>query len=111
VVVIDVSGPHTVVLRPSMVWALAQQREWVPAHEDPHVAQAVAAAVRPEEAVLGHAVGPGRPSGQGVLGIELRLAPGLDAAEVEAVATRIGERLATDGELRARIDGLSFSIR
>jgi len=45
-----------------------------------------------------------------VLRVTLRLAPGLDEATVQAVATAVGERLATDGEIRARIDGLAFSI-
>ncbi|HET6692978.1 MAG TPA: SseB family protein [Pedococcus sp.] len=111
VVVVDVAGPRTAVLRPSMVWALAQQRAWLPAHEDPSVARAVEVAVAPEAAVRGHALAAGRPSGQGILGIVLELAPGLSSEEVEAIATRVGERLATDGELRARVDGLSFSIR
>jgi hypothetical protein len=111
VMVVDVAGPRTSVLRPSMVWALAQQRPWLPAHEDPAVARAVAAAVAPEAAVRGHAVGPGRPAGQGILAIVLELEPGLASEDVEAIATRVGERLATDGELRARVDGLSFSIR
>ena len=44
-----------------------------------------------------------------------RLAPGqvlppLLLDDEEAVATAVGERLATDGEIRARIDGLSFGI-
>jgi len=30
---------------------------------------------------------------------------------VQQVARLVGERLATDGEIRARIDGLSFAIR
>lgn len=111
VMAVDVAGPRTVVLRPSMVWALAQQRDWLPAHEDPAVERAVAAAVRPEASVRGHAVGPGKPEGQGILAVELELEPGLSAEEVQAVATRVGERLATDGELRARVDGLAFSIR
>lgn len=111
VMVVDVAGPVTVVLRPSMVWALAQQRAWLPAHADPVVARAVAAAVRPEELVRSHAVGPGHPEGRGILAITLELAPGLPAEQVEAVATRVGERLATDGELRARVDGIAFSIR
>jgi hypothetical protein len=111
VMVVDVAGPRTVVLRPSMVWALAQQRDWVPAHEDPVVERAVAAAVRPEDAVRGHAVGAGQPPGQGVLAVTLELEPGLTAEQVQAIATRVGERLANDGELRARVDGLAFSIR
>jgi hypothetical protein len=40
----------------------------------------------------------------------LTLEPGLDAALVQAVATRIGERIATDGETRARIDALTFAL-
>jgi hypothetical protein len=109
VMVVDLSGPLTVALRPSMVWALAQQRDWLPAHDDETVRRAVAAAVREQEAVLAHEIGPGAP-GEGVLRVTLRLTPGLDSATVQAVATAVGERLATDGEIRARIDGLAFSI-
>lgn len=109
VIVVDVAGPATVALRPSMVWALAQQRPWLPAHEDESVRRAVATAVRDQAAVVSHEVGPGEP-GQGVLRIALTLHPGLDAATVQAVATAVGEQLATDGEVRARIDGLAFAI-
>jgi hypothetical protein len=109
VMVVDLAGPRTVALRPSMVWALAQQRDWLPAHDDETVRRAVAAAVREQEAVLAHEIGPGAP-GEGVLRVTLRLVPGLDTATVQAVATAVGERLATDGEIRARIDGLAFSI-
>jgi hypothetical protein len=109
VMVVDLAGPRTVALRPSMVWALAQQRDWLPAHDDETVRRAVAAAVREQEAVLAHEIGPGAP-GEGVLRVTLRLGPGLDTATVQAVATAVGERLATDGEIRARIDGLAFSI-
>lgn len=109
VMVIDVAGPRTVALRPSMVWALAQQREWVPAHEDETVRRALELAVQGQDGVRAHAVGPG-PAGEGVLQVSLTLAPGLDQATVQRIATTIGERLATDGEIRARIDGLAFSI-
>ncbi|TPG19675.1 SseB family protein [Pedococcus bigeumensis] len=109
VMVLDLAGPLTVALRPSMVWALAQQRDWLPAHDDETVRRAVATAVREQEAVLSHEIGPGA-AGEGVLRVTLRLVPGLDTATVQAVATAVGERLATDGEIRARIDGLAFSI-
>lgn len=110
VVVLDVAGPRTRVLRPSMVWALAQAREWLAAHLDPFVAAGVARAVADEEHVRSHGLEDAAPVGQGVLGVWLELTTGLDAAEVQAVATRVGERLAADGELRARIDGLAFRI-
>jgi hypothetical protein len=111
VMVVDLAGPRTVVLRPSMLWALAQQRDWVPAHEDLVVQRGVAAAVREEPSVRSHGLGAGMPAGQGVLAVTLELEQGLTAEEVQAIATRVGERLATDGELRARFDGLAFSIR
>jgi hypothetical protein len=109
-IVVDVAGPSARVLRPSMVWALAQQRAWVAPHVDPFVADAVASAVAGETDVVSHVVEEGRPVGEGVLGIVLELRPGLAADEVREIATRVGERLATDGELRARVDGLSFRI-
>jgi hypothetical protein len=109
IIVVDVAGPATVALRPSMVWALAQQRVWLPAHEDEVVRRSVAAAVREQEDVTAQEFAPGAP-GEGVLRISLTLRPGLDAAAVQAVATEVGERLATDGEIRARIDGLAFAI-
>lgn len=111
VVVVDVAGPVTRVLRPSMVWALAQERAWTPPHLDEFVAAGVARAVADEPSVVSHSVEEGAPAGQGILGVVLELREGLDAATVQQVATRVGERLATDGELRARIDGLAFRIR
>lgn len=111
VVVVDVAGPHPRVLRPTMVWALAQERDWLAPHDDPFVAGSVARAVAEEAAVTGHELAEGQPSGAGVLAVVMDLVPGLDPQEVHGLATRVGERLATDGELRARIDGLTFRIR
>jgi len=111
VMVVDVAGPATRVLRPSMVWALAQQRPWVLPHTDAFVDRSVAAAVRDEGDVTAYELEEGNPRGEGVLGVVLDLRPGLTAEQVRAVATRVGERLATDGELRARIDGLAFRLR
>ena len=53
----------------------------------------------------------GQPAGAGVLRVVLTLRAGLAAEEVQALATRVGERIATDGESRARIDALAFAIR
>jgi hypothetical protein len=110
VIVVDVAGPVTRVLRPSMVWALAQQRPWEPPHTDPFVTRGVEAAVEGEHDVVAAAVEEGQPLGEGVLGVVLHLRPGLAPEQVRTVATRVGERLAADGELRARIDGLAFRI-
>ncbi len=108
---LDLGSPHAVALRPSMVWALAMAREWVPAHEDPTVLDGVAQAAALEPAVVSVDISDGTPAASGVLRIALTLPAGLSAAEVSALATRIGERIASDGELRARIDGVAFSVR
>lgn len=110
VMLLDCGSGHERLLRPSMVWALAQQRGWLPAHADPFVAQALLLATADEEDVVTCSA-EGDPAGAGILSVVLSLRAGLDAAQVQSLATRIGERLATDGEARARIDGLSFTIR
>ncbi len=109
--ILDLGSAHGLALRPSMVWALAMAREWLPAHADPVVARGVAAAVAEESDVVGHLVEEGEPAASGILRVVLVLRPGLDADGVAALATRVGERIATDGELRARIDGIAFSVR
>lgn len=99
-------GPAAYTLTGSMVWALAMARDWVPAHQDQHVARAVSDAVRVEGAVRGHRLG-----GQGgELVVELALASGLTRVQVQEIVTAIGERLAVDAETRARIDAVSFRL-
>ncbi len=110
VLLVDVGSEGPTELRPSMVWALAQRASWLPASTDPFVAKAVAVAVASEPAVVTTRLEDGSPPGQGVLRVVLALRPGLDGPSVEALATRVGERLATDGELRARVDGLAFAL-
>jgi hypothetical protein len=110
VLVVDVASAHATVLRPSMLWALAQERGWLPSHADPHVAAAVERAVATEPDVASHRLEAGEPAGAGVLRVVLALRAGLDADAVGALATRIGERIATDGETRARIDALTFAL-
>lgn len=100
-------GPAAYTLRPSMVWALAMGRHWVPAHRDPAVAAAVAGAVADEPAVLGHELGPGT---GGQLQVRLRLTPGLTQTQVQTLVTGIGERLADDQDTRTRIDALAFRL-
>ena len=107
VMVLDLGG-STRVLRPSMVWALAQQRPWLPAADDPFVRRSVARAAADETEVARVDCEPGE---HGELRVVLTLAPGLDQQRVSALARRVAERIATDGEARARIDALTFAIR
>lgn len=95
-------------LRPSMVWALAAGRPWMPAHEDPLVAEAVQRGVEPELAVHEHwlAAGPG-----GALQVGLGLRRGLDADALRQLVLRVGNRMASDAEVRSRIDAVTFALR
>lgn len=102
------SGRATVALRPSMVWALAMQQRWLPSHRDPAVLAAVATAVATEPRITGHVCGPGA---DGALQIVLELPPGESAQTVQELITGVAQRLATDGEVRARIDALNFAVR
>lgn len=110
VLLVDVASADAAVLRPSMLWALAQERAWVPAHLDGHVSRAVDAALRQESDVVGHRLEAGEPASAGALRVVLVLRAGLDQGAVTAIATRVGERIASDGETRARIDALTFAL-
>ena len=111
VLLLDLGSAHQRVLRASMVWALAQQRDWLPAHTDPVVAKALSRATADEQDVLDCVGEEGDPAAAGNLRVVLRLRAGLSSAQVQALATRVGEAIATDGEARARIDGLAFAVR
>lgn len=108
--VLDCASEHAFEVRGSMVWALSQQREWIPAEEDPFVADKVARACAAYPGIIEHSLGPGAPDGQGVLQITLTLVEGLSGEQVQQLLTELAEELAADGELRARIDGLSFAV-
>lgn len=99
-------GAAAYLLRPSMVWALATGRDWLPAHQDQQVADAVAAAVGPEGEVVAHRLG----GDDGHLQLELALSPGLPPEQVQALVARVGERIAADTDTRSRIDAVAFRL-
>ena len=109
VVVVDLGGRR----RPSCVRACCGHSRRRPSgtrHTDPFVAQSVSRAVADEGDILRHRLEEGEPPGQGVLRVVLGLPAGMPADSVQALATRVGEQLATDGELRARVDELTFAV-
>jgi len=107
VLVLDVAT-RSLVLRPSMLWALAQRLTWRPPHLDEHVRQAISKAVADEPDVADARCEAGSVAGE--LRVVLAVQPGLTQQELQALAQRVGEQIATDGETRARIDGLAFSV-
>lgn len=107
VIVLDPGLPSMGTLRGSMIWALAMGRDWLPAHQDPQVRAGVEAATVGEPAVGSVRLEGGS---DGELVIRLGLHPGLDAAQVRDLVQRVSEQVATDGEVRARIDAISFAL-
>ncbi|CAN5484909.1 SseB family protein [soil metagenome] len=108
VVVLDIGSPGTVTLRSSMVWALAMDRAWRSAHGDAVVRSAVATACAGEPAIAGWELSPGE---HGELVVTLAVLPGFEAGQVQSAVQALAERIAGDGEARARIDAIRFRIR
>lgn len=122
--VVDPGADITFVVRRPAMWALAQQRDWIPSYADQDVARAVSAAVEVEPAVTGVELvqGPatatrsarGTVIAGGGAGPELRmvlhLAPGLDAQAVQSIAGLLQQRLAADSLFVERVDSLELKI-
>ncbi|MGB3184590.1 MAG: SseB family protein [Ornithinimicrobium sp.] len=107
VIVIDVGSTDPVTLRSSMVWALAMDRAWQPAHIDPQVRAAIDDACSGETSITARELTLG-PAGE--LIVTLAVVPGLDADRVQSAVRALAERIATDGETRSRIDAIRFRI-
>ncbi|UYG15587.1 SseB family protein [Brachybacterium huguangmaarense] len=101
------SRPTPVLLRRSILWALAQGRVWVPPAEDPAVLaelDALAAAL-PEVIALRPAAGAARE-----VDLHVRLVPGLDPEAVRAVVARLGEALGRSVVVAERITSLRLTL-
>lgn len=107
VLLLDMASEHRVVVRSSMLWALAQQQKWLPVHRDLFIHRAVERAAAPHPEVRSVEL---EDAGEGVLGIRLAVEAGQEQHDLERIATSVGESLAADGETRARIEGLAFSF-
>lgn len=122
--VVDPGADVTFVVRRPAMWALAQQRNWIPSYEDADLAGSVAAAAAAEPAVTGVqlSAGPGTATrsargavlaGGGAgpeLRIVLQLAPGLDAQAVQDIVGALQQRLVADPVFVERVDSLELKI-
>lgn len=114
-ILVDLGQDHARVLRASMIYAFAEERAWVPAHEDVVVGESLG---RARDAVRADprwaaALVDLRPAGlapTGDLVVEVLSQPGLDRSDLHAMLAAVGERLAADADLRVRIDGVRFSV-
>lgn len=98
-------GP--ILLTRSVLWALAQGRDWIPPHQDRELAAVlddVAGAVPP---VLGLSAQPGERS---EVDLHLRLRPGLSAEQVQAVVRELSARLGDEQLVAERISSLRLVL-
>ena len=105
VVALDPSGPVSLVVRRPALWALGQGGSWTPAPFDPEVHAAVARAAAGLPDVVEACCAVGRSAETAVV---IGLRPGLDRAGLDAVLRELSERLAADGVVAERVDGLEL---
>lgn len=111
VVLLDLGSPDAAVLRLSQLWALAQRRLWLPAHEDPVVGAALDAAVRGRPEILSAHLEDGSVHAPGVTRLVLGLRAGLTQPQVRDLTEIVGRALATEPEIRLRIDDIAMVLR
>jgi hypothetical protein len=122
--VIDPGSSFTFVVRRPAVWSLAQQVTWVPSYRSERLVRIVSEISGREDSIrevrLG--LGSGVPAlsadgrlalGGGVgpeLRMDLRLIPGLSAAEVDGLVRRFRSALQTDREFVEGVDSLEVKL-
>ncbi|MDQ0617818.1 SseB family protein [Arthrobacter globiformis] len=123
--VVDPGSEVTFVVRRPGVWALAQQRQWVPAYLDPELAAVLRAGTESKPAVRGLEVLPGggvatatasgsRVDGGGAgpeLRVVLYLEDGLDAAAVQALVAGLQSEWSRNVLFGERVDSIEVKLR
>ena len=123
--VLDPGADFTFVLRRPGMWALAQQREWIPSYLNEDLATVVAEQALSEDSLSsihmepGHGVATRTAAGAAVLGggpgpelrLEFTFAPGIEEAEARACVARIHARLSAIEEFVQSVDSLEVALK
>ncbi|WP_114587967.1 SseB family protein [Microbacterium arborescens] len=112
-IVIDPGSETEFVLRRPAVWAIGQGLPWEPASTSPEVFTALQASIGGELAVLDLSVAAGDPDARmrgPELIVRLHLIDGLDAAELDAVLSRLASRWAADDRIAVLVDSLTVKL-
>ncbi|MGR6740429.1 SseB family protein [Microbacterium sp. F1-18] len=112
-IVIDPGSETEFVLRRPAVWAIGQGLAWEPAPTSPEVFTALQASIGGELAVLDLSVAAGDPDARmrgPELIVRLHLIDGLDAAELDAVLSRLASRWAADDRIAVLVDSLTVKL-
>jgi hypothetical protein len=106
-IVIDPVGPVTYVVERAPLWGLAQGRAWTPPGQDPQVLAALGQVVAELAEIVAAHVAPLPPAG---LALAVTLVDGLGRADVDAVVSRLGERVGAAAAVAERVDGLALRL-
>ena len=123
--VLDPGSERPFVVRRPAVWALAQQRGWIPSYADPRVdavlAESLAAAGNPAllgiagqpgSGAVGTAAGSADGGGSGPeLRVELTLAPGLDQAALNTLMGTLQEYWSQNASFAESVDSVEIALR
>ncbi|WP_040163551.1 SseB family protein [Microbacterium gorillae] len=112
-IVIDPASDTEFVVRRPAVWAVAQEKPWVPAHQNPDVFTGLQESVGTELAVIDVSVSDGDPSARlrgPELVVTLHLMAGLDQRELDAVLQRLAARWAADDRIATLADSLTVRL-
>ncbi|MFC0672907.1 SseB family protein [Brachybacterium hainanense] len=100
-------GGAPILLPRSVLWALAQGRDWVPPFEDPEVASELVQIAERCAGVLGLQALPGDRT---EVKLQVRLRAGLDQRAVQAVVADLGARLGESMLIADRISSLTLAL-
>ena len=101
----DQGGP--ILLPRSVLWALAQGREWIPPHLDPDLSAVLTSIAEATGQVEGLSARAGQRS---EVDLHLQLRPGLTAPQVRAVVDEVSARLGAETLVAERISSLRLVL-
>lgn len=100
-------GGGPLVLQRSVLWALAQGRDWVPPWEDPLVTDELERIVPHVAGLVALTAAPGTAR---EVDLRVRLRPGLDAGQVERVVAALGEEIGRSAPVAERVTSLRLVL-
>lgn len=113
-VVLDPGSRTEFAVRRPAVWAVAQQKPWIPPDRDPAVQKVFADSVAAEPDILTLELTAGDPAARLLapeLTVTLTLRPGLDQPTLAALITRVQAAWSTSPTIAAAVDSLSLKLR
>lgn len=112
-VVLDPTSESEFAIRRPALWAIAQEREWIPGYHDPDVTKAFADTIADESSVVEVTLSPGDADAT-LLGpelmIHLLINHGLEHNELEDLVMRLTEKWSRSELITERVDSIGVAL-